>query len=234
MRCSHEARLWDRNSFVTLTYGEVPEGGSLRPRDFVLFMKRLRMAYGPVRFFQCGEYGGRTGRPHHHALLFGLSFPDARYYKGSAGRELRTSESLERLWSHGQCSIGEVTFESAGYVARYGMKSVDAPDLGGRVPPYLTMSRRPGIGRVWAERYRGDWYRSDFLVVNGKESKPPRYYDQVQEKLGPSVLARVKVRRRVEGAARARALREQLGPSESYVREEVKEASVRQLTRDGV
>lgn len=230
----HEAKLHDRSSFLTLTYGEVPPGGSLRPRDFVLFMKRLRMAYGPVRFFQCGEYGSRTGRPHHHALLFGLSFPDARYYKGSAGRELCTSVALERLWTHGQCSIGEVTFESAGYVARYGMKSLGAVDLGGRVPPYLTMSRRPGIGRGWAERYRGDWYRSDFLVVNGRECKPPRFYDDVQAKLAPSVLARVKSRRRVEGVARAKALREQLGPSESYVREEVKLASVRQLTRDGV
>lgn len=235
VRCSHEAKLYERSSFVTLTYERIPPGGSLRPADFTEFMKRLRYHRGRVRYLQCGEYGEALGRPHHHALLFGVSFADARYYKGTAESRLSTSRELDDLWGHGQCSIGEVTFASAGYVARYAMKKsvVDLEEYAKRgiLPEYMTMSRRPGIGREWAERYRSDWYRDDCVVVNGVETRPPRFYDQVEEQAAPSVLARVKARRRVDGAERAKELREQLGPSESYVREEVKQASIRSLAR---
>lgn len=236
VRCEHEAKCHERSAFVTLTYAESPV--SLRPKDFVDFMKRLRHVYPGVRFLQCGEYGERLERPHHHALLFGVSFADARYYKGSAEEKLYTSRRLDDLWGHGQCSIGEVTFRSAGYVARYAMKKalVDAEEWRARglVPEYMTMSRRPGIGRAWADRFRSQWYAQDFLVVNGVECRPPRYYDQVQEAAAPSVLARVKSKRRREGAERAEELREQLGPSEGYLREQVKEAQVKFLSRSEV
>lgn len=236
VRCEHESKCHERSSFVTLTYERDPV--SLRPEDFVRFMKRLRHEYATVRYLQCGEYGGEFGRPHHHALLFGVSFPDARYYKGQASERLFTSKSLERLWTHGQCTIGEVTFKSAGYVARYAMKKslVDREEWRARglVPEYMTMSRRPGIGRAWADRYRSQWYRQDFVVVNGVECRPPRYYDQVEEKAAPAVLARVKAKRRREGAERAQELREQLGPSEGYKREEVKAAQVQFLRRSEV
>ena len=53
VRCLHEAQLWDSNLFVTLTYREdmLPDHGSLRYRDFQLFMKRLRKSGRRVRFF---------------------------------------------------------------------------------------------------------------------------------------------------------------------------------------
>lgn len=235
VRCQHESKLWDCSSFVTLTYKEVPPGGSLRPEDFVNFMKRLRHVYPGVRFLQCGEYGEQFQRPHHHALLFGVWPSDSRYHKGQGDRRLYTSRELDDLWGHGQCTHGAVTFESAGYVARYAMKKalVDPEEWRGRglVPEYMTMSRRPGIGSEYAKRWRAEWYRNDAIVVNGVETRPPRFYDGVQEKAAPAVLARVKAKRRREGAERAQELRKQLGPSEGYVREEVKEAQVRFLSR---
>ena len=46
------------NCFITLTYAneKLPPKGSLRPRDFVLFMKHLRKFVRPavIRFFHCG------------------------------------------------------------------------------------------------------------------------------------------------------------------------------------
>lgn len=52
VRCMHEASLYDKNCFVTLTYDEDYCPESLIPEHFVLFMKRLRKRYGAgIRFF---------------------------------------------------------------------------------------------------------------------------------------------------------------------------------------
>lgn len=197
MRCSHEASLHDVNSFVTLTYEQAPAGGSLRPRDFVLFMKRLRKRRGAVRFFQVGEYGSQLERPHHHALLFGVGFPDSRPLPGS---RLRRSPELEELWPHGFSSIGEVTPQSAQYVARYAMKKVKGPaaegHYRGRVPEYATMSRRPGLGRAWLDRYLTQVVRDDYVVVDGVKVRPSRYYDEVIRKVYPDAWEAHKLRRK--------------------------------------
>lgn len=230
MRCMHEAMGHAENWFATLTYAEVPPGGSLRPDDFVKFMKRLRIKHEGVRFFQCGEYGEALQRPHHHAILFNVSFSDIRWYKGSGAEALYRSEELERLWSHGQVMLGSVTFESAGYVARYSLKKVTGPGADahycGRVPEYLTMSRRPGIGRAFIDTYRAQVYRMDSVVVRGRQCKPGRYYDSVQERAAPSVLEKVKMRRRV-----AAALDSENSGSRLLVREAVREGAVKFLKR---
>ncbi|AXH73639.1 MAG: replication initiator protein [Microviridae sp.] len=209
VRCMHEASLWDSNRFVTLTYEEskLPKVGdvaTLRPRDMVLFLKRLRKRYGTgIRFFQCGEYGEELSRPHHHALLFNCSFSDERLHSGSGEAKLYVSDELSKLWGHGFAVIGDVTFESAGYVARYSLKKVRGfhadKHYGGRVPEYLTMSRRPGVGHSWIHRFAADVYPSDELVVNGHITKPPRYYDDVVAKLRPGMLDRIKRKRRAAG-----------------------------------
>ena len=63
-----EASRYSSNCFVTLTYDEdhLPLDRSVSRREVQLFMKRLRKAISPlrVRFFACGEYGERFGRPH--------------------------------------------------------------------------------------------------------------------------------------------------------------------------
>lgn len=233
MRCIHEAKMWERNCFITLTYDDdhLPPGGSLRPKDFVDFMKRLRWHAGPeVRFFHCGEYGDQLGRPHHHAILFNHEFTDLRFYKEDNGVPLFTSATLEKLWGHGLCSVGDVTFESAAYVARYALKKITGPaaeaHYAGRHPEYLTMSRRPGIGRAFVDKYRKEIYRDDSCVVRGAECKPPRYYDSVQGREAPAVLAKVKARRRQAAAADVNSTGQRLN-----VRETVKEASITFLKR---
>lgn len=207
VRCMHEAKLYQDNCFVTLTYDDknVPKlvdgQMTLRPRDVVLFLKRLRISVSDkIRFFQAGEYGEKLLRPHHHMLLFNFVPPDRVYYKSTGrGDRLYTSKWLRDLWPYGECYIGEVSFESAGYVARYSLKKVygDAASThyNGRVPEYLTMSRRPGIGFDWAMRFRHEWYRDDSVIVNGSECKPPRYYDSLEERYSPGRLARVKASR---------------------------------------
>lgn len=198
VRCVHEAQMHASNSFVTLTYREPPEGGSLVHKHFQDFMKRLRKWMGAKRvsYFMCGEYGTQLERPHYHALLFGCDFPDKSPWKKTGrGEQLFTSATLERLWGHGFVSIGAVSFESAAYTARYVMKKITgdlADDHYRRVdaqtgevfnlaPEYVAMSCRPAVGRRWIERFGLDVYPDDFVVVRGRKMKPPRYYDKVRK-----------------------------------------------------
>lgn len=230
VRCMHENLLHDDSCFVTLTYEKDP--GTLVPSDYQEFMKRLRWHYGNgIRFFQCGEYGERLARPHHHALLWGLRFEDARPYVGVRENSGLVSETLERIWSHGRCFIGEVTFESAAYIARYTLKKVvgevaSARHYQGRHPEFLTMSRRPGIGAGYVERYGSQVYATDSVVVRGKECKPPRFYDERMAKVKASVVEAVKRSRRVEA-------RKSLDNSgvRLIVREKVKAGAVNFLRR---
>jgi len=195
VRCMHEASQHSENSFLTLTYRDLslPEGGTLVKRDFQNFMKRLRKKYSgrKVRFFHCGEYGDSLGRPHYHALLFGLDFEDKLLHKKSnSGDDIFTSKILDSVWQLGHAYIGSVTFESAAYVARYCLKkrtghSADEhyefidPDTGevfNRQPEYITMSLKPGIGAGWFDNFKSDVFPNDEVIVNGLKVKPPRYY----------------------------------------------------------
>lgn len=195
MRCVHEASLHKSNSFITLTYNDdnLPSDGGLWKIDFQRFMKRLRQkvtrTYGKdvlIRFFHCGEYGSKNGRPHYHAIIFGFDFPDKVLWKITPrGDYVYRSKLLESVWKYGFSTIGEVTFESCAYVARYitkkikGDKELAKEHYGNRIPEYTTMSRKPGIGQGWFQKYHREVYPVDRVVLRGREMKPPRYYDSL-------------------------------------------------------
>lgn len=205
VRCLHEASLYESSCMVTLTYDDehLPLMGSLDRRAVPLFLKRLRKATGPFRYFQVGEYGELTMRPHYHALLFGKDFADKVRVNRTEEYPEWTSETLESTWGSGRCLIGSVTFESAAYVARYVTKKVTGRDaVGGHYelvdtstgevhalePEYGTMSRRPGLGKGWYERFGEGVERHDSVVVRGREAKPPRFYDGLLEERSPFAL----------------------------------------------
>lgn len=204
VRCVHEASLYRASSFVTLTYGDELASASLEYRDFQLFAKRSRKALGPFRFFMAGEYGEQNWRPHFHAAMFGVHFSDRTpWRKSPAGFQLYRSAQLEALWPHGNAEIGDVTFESAAYIARYVCKKVTGdmakPIQDDGTPghyvdfdpvtgewselnhEFARMSLggrggKGGIGSPWLEKYRSDVFPRDYAVVRGTEQRPPRYY----------------------------------------------------------
>lgn len=210
VRCVHEASQWEYNCFLTLTYRteDLPKSMSLEPEHMTKFWKRLRKKYGQsIRYFYCGEYGERSGRPHYHACVFNHAFSDQTLWKADtgSGSPLYRSAELERLWPYGFSTIGQVTFESAAYVARYVMKKrtgdaskdyysyVDSDGVvHDRLPEFVRMSRRPGIGAGWIKRYRGDVYPGDFVILGGHKFRPPRFYD---EQLEEEVLKDIKKKR---------------------------------------
>lgn len=185
MRILHESSLYRDNCFLTLTYRdeELPEGETLVGRHNQLFMKRLKKHYKgkKIRFYHCGEYGETTHRPHYHSILFGHDFEDKKYLKETeSGHALYTSKILDKIWGHGDCYLGDVTFESAAYCGRYVMKKLTGArksEYGSRVPEYSTQSRRPGIGAPWLLKWKTDVYPHDFCVMNGKRVKVPKFYD---------------------------------------------------------
>lgn len=184
IRISQEASLYEQNCFITLTYMDKCCPSSLVLRDFQLFMKRLRKKFGNgIRFFHCGEYGDLNGRPHYHAALLNFDFPDKKLYYSCNGFNYYLSESLSNLWPFGIHLISDLTFDSAGYIARYVLKKITgdaaADAYKDKAPPYVTMSRRPGIGTPWIEKYLDNVYNHDRVVVKGHECLPPRFYDEV-------------------------------------------------------
>lgn len=202
MRLMHEARLHQDNHFVTLTYDDerLPPGGTLRPQDMTLFLKRLRHKHPGLRYYQCGEYGERTKRPHHHAILFNCQFQDLEQIsRARDAHALYASKELESTWKQGIVSVGAVTFESAAYCASYVTKKITGPEAEdhyrGRVPEYATMSRRPGIGRGYLEKYRGEIDAHDEVIVRGFPMRPPKYYDRIIDKEDPDAFALVKLKR---------------------------------------
>lgn len=190
-RCMHEASLYDSNCVLTLTYSpeNLPFDNSLNVVHFQKFIRELRRQYRGhrIRYFHCGEYGEHLSRPHYHAILFNFDFPDKKLWKTSGNTRLYHSPSLEKIWGLGLCSIGDVTPESVAYVARYIVKKVGGekaddhygmdPKTGAlRTPEYITMSRRPGIGSDWYEKFSSDVFPTDSVVLKGREIRPPRYY----------------------------------------------------------
>lgn len=217
VRCMNEASLYSDNCFITLTYRDefLPANGSLDKDAFQLFMKRLRKKFGSgPRYFQCGEYGEKFSRPHYHACLFNFDFPDKVPYKELPnGSFLYTSAVLASLWPFGFSTVGAVTFDSAAYVARYCLKKVtgdkavphytrldaETGELYELYPEFVRMSRRPGIGSKWYEKFSRDVYPSDFLISRGFKMKPPRYYDGLYEFQDKLSMEAIRERRAIKG-----------------------------------
>lgn len=164
VRCYHESTQHERNCFVTLTYAE--DRTVLSKRDLQLFWKRLRKLH-PLRYFVTGEYGTKTHRPHYHAIVFGLDFRGGSY---SINEKLYGNPILDSTWGLGHVVVADATPESMSYVAGYCNKKLGDSDT------FSLMSRRPGIGHTWLDKYRDDIVRTGKVVINGTEFLIPSRY----------------------------------------------------------
>lgn len=216
LRCMHEASLYETNCFLTLTYSDefLPAGGSLDYEAPVLFMKRLRAKFGAdIRSYGCAEYGEKLNRPHYHLCIFNFDFEDKEILKNGEFKLYR-SKALEELWPFGHSSVGGLTFESAAYVARYVTKKItgkraeahyeainsETGEVFRRLPERaICVSRRPGIGRAWLDKF-GSYARiHDFVILRGKKVRPAKYYDRIFDLQDPISFAKVKKLRKLNG-----------------------------------
>lgn len=217
VRIMHEVKMHDSSSFITLTYKNLPGpcadcspvDGSVCVCECQRFLKRLRARLAPkrIRFFLCAEYGEKFGRPHYHAVIFGEDFSSDRVALSPERKSeftLYDSKFLSDCWGLGDVRVGDVSFESAVYVANYATKKVNGKSAPahyeGRKSEFLLMSRRPGVGKSWFDRFSGDVFPSDEVIVRGLPTRPPRFYGNLYDALEPEIYAEVKARREVQAS----------------------------------
>lgn len=214
-RIVNEASLYPWNCFLTLTYKD--DSWSLNKDDMPRFMDTLRekrrrkckaegVPFSPIRFFQCGEYGELFARPHHHVILFNYFPQDSRYFKLSKGNKIFLSEEIAEAWPHGLHSVQSMSYDAAAYCSKYILKKINgdpaADHYQGRQPEFVTMSRRPGIGKAWYDKYKNDVYNLDKIVLDNEHIfRPPRYYDELYEGDCPDHLRELKRKRRKAAAS---------------------------------
>lgn len=183
IRCVHEAQMHPENCFVTLTYSdENLKDPKLDYRDFQLFMKKLRKLQNePIGMFVTGEYGEKSKRKHWHAIIFNWSPKDSKpKYKTTQGHQVWESETLTKLWGHGIAEFGSVTFDSAGYCARYSSKKlVHGKDEEHDYQPISKKSSKHAIGKKWLEQYWPDIFLyGQNILRDGTKTSIPRYYEK--------------------------------------------------------
>lgn len=209
-RCEHEAKRWRHNIFITLTYADehLPKEGHLDAPALTRFFKRLRKRIATdstcltsdsssrIRYFACGEYGSKFGRPHYHVLAFNLDFRDRKRVGEKNGNALYESATLNDIWPFGTAKFGDAKPEAASYIAQYTLKKQHSRayiDEDGvyTPPPFLRMSQK--LGYEWLDKYKKDLSHG-YLLENGYKHPIPRAYKKRLEKQDPDFLAEILTR----------------------------------------
>lgn len=164
------------STFITLTYDDerLLDGGNLLPKDLQDWLKRFRKATSPLRlrYYAVGEYGDLSQRPHYHLALFG--YPNCErgqsFYSSRRSRCCPRCDLVSDTWGHGHILLGELTTESAQYIAGYVLKKMtnwDDDRLLGRHPEFARMSLRPGIGSPALQQIVDTWQRFNLDYTEG-------------------------------------------------------------------
>lgn len=242
VRCMHEAQTHgSENCFLTLTYDDehLPSDYSVHVHVHQKFIRALRDGTGrKLRFFACGEYGDKDQRPHYHYLIFGYRPRDLRLHSKKNDIPLYTSETIQKHWKFGFSTVGELTYETAAYCARYVVKKIGgdrAAEHYRRVhpvtnevvqvqPEFAKMSNRPGIGDAWYTTFKSDIFPSDFCVVNERMHPVPNFYIR---KHAEEERRKIKIKRKLQ----ANKNRADSTPARLRVRETVQLAKAALLKR---
>lgn len=173
LRCRLEALEHKQTCVTTLTYSDEHLPPYLSKHHFQLWMKRLRKAHqAKLRFFGCGEYGEENGRPHYHAILFGVR---------------QDASEIHDTWGMGRTLTDNVSMRSINYITGYTTKKLAWESQQERVdyetgeilwePPFQLMSRggRQGQGLgAKAKKYYQSW--ATYAINDGAKLSVPRYY----------------------------------------------------------
>lgn len=166
-RLMQEERYSDSAYFITLTYDtkNVPLTNSgymeLKKRDVQLFFKKLRKAHHtaghngqPIKYYLCGEYGGKGYRPHYHAIIYNsllelmLSPQQLLLLKHTDFDGAQPLDCIQ--WDKGHITIGKVNHASVGYTLKYMCKEKRIPlhKNDDRQPEFSLMSKSWGLNTL--------------------------------------------------------------------------------------
>lgn len=199
--------------------------GTLLPEDMTRFINSLRkklerQGHKGMKYYYCGEYCPTSGRPHYHIILLNCplnieNFHDFTQEKTTHKLHWRSTD-LEELWNKGFIDVSEVNFASAAYVARYCMKKlskeVDKTSYyeQGKLPEFVRMSRRPGIGAEYFRENLENIYKFDSILMKNFHGdfvhyKPPKAWDRKFKEMFPDQWENIKTSRE-EAAKRGQAI----------------------------
>ncbi len=278
-RALAETTLHKSNYFITLTYdnehighcygetvsrttGEYGFHPNLVKRDFQLFAKNLRqynaeLGNSELVIFYCGEYGPEHGRPHFHAIVYGLELPDLKLFKNENGVSYFTSDIVSNAWRdfehegkdarpRGFSLVCDVNWSTCAYVARYVTKKM----IGNSENDYQSLCKdfnvepqqrefhqgpkRPGLGKNWLLENMDDVYEHDKVVLpGGKLLQPCSYFDKLYDIDNHDELLQIKETRRYKNGLRK--MRELFGCQdvEAYEKQqqEIRERRLKKFTQ---
>ena len=182
---------------IDLTYNKehIPNGYVLSIADYQCWIKRLRQhlkrhdpEYKSFKYYIGGEYGPTTGRPHYHIIIIGWEPKDLEYWKDSkTGYPMYKSETIEKTWRNGFCTIEPLTPETVSYATRYTNKKSGKEKSNKGIPEFQRQSQR--IGLEYWNKFKDD-IKSDTGIWIKKENKAklvkiPRYFKKLWEKENP-------------------------------------------------
>lgn len=124
IRNTYEAKAHDNIAFITLTYKDNPH--FLVKKDLQDFFKRLRsyLSYNnlgkDIRYFACGEYGEKRGRPHYHIILYGFKDNNVKYIGlNKKGNILFSSPIIDKCWNLGRTTYQVFSPYEIPYISLY-------------------------------------------------------------------------------------------------------------------
>lgn len=201
--------------------------GSLYPDDISKFLNSLRKyferkGHTGIKYFYAGEYGETTKRPHYHMILMNCPLDINQFHDFHQDERKKLhwkSYELENYWKEGMIDIGEVEFASAAYVARYCMKKITNDSdksiywSQGKMPEFVRMSRRPGIGTDYFNENLEKIYKTDEILVKNFHGqtitvKPPKAWDRKFKELYPEAYEQLKESRKAAAERSAKLQKE--------------------------
>lgn len=241
IRCLYELSEWDSASFITLTYDEehLPDDYGLHPEHLRDFWKRLRfnmqqeyLEKKKIKYYACGEYGDKFGRPHYHAIVYGLDS-----YSDKDRKILTDSWSLCDPYmfdkNKKQNGMLPVCREDIAYVCGYVQKKLSG-DLakekyGDRLPPFSRCSQ--GLGLDFAIKNQERLINNGFTYLNRQKIGIPKYFREklgiTQEELSKNMPQKSLINYEKESKALFKAFEEEMKRKNTWYPDNLKMMSIR-------
>lgn len=194
----NEAKYHKKSCFITLTfdnkilldkrqkaykYGANPNfiyNINNSKKYFQNFIKRLRKHYTGTRitYYHVGEYGEKTHRPHHHALLFGIDFSEDRIQmpKSKSGHTQYFSKTLSEIWACGLVSVEDINPNNIIYISQYSLKKFKNNEENPKYKPIQSFSNRSKMSSKWVRRNPEEIIKGYIEDTDGKKYRVPQSY----------------------------------------------------------
>lgn len=175
--------LLDKNSKAVKKYGA--NAGFVFKIEYSMkyfqkFIKRLRKKFPEKRisYFHVAEYGEKTHRPHHHAILFGINFNEDRKecQISKSGHPQMYSETLQSLWACGNTTLQDCNSNNIIYIAQYSLKKFKNNINNKKYNTLMTFSNRCKMNVKFIRRHPELILKGCLSDNDNKKYRIPRSY----------------------------------------------------------